>query len=142
MAARDNEKLARRAFDEIWSKGKLELADELIAPDFVGHPPGQDEFHGPEGSKQFIKTMRTGFPDARFDIEDMVAGDRTVALRWTMTGTHEGKFNGIEPTGKEVELTGQTILTIEDGKAVEGYTTFDRLEMMQQLEAVPQLARV
>ncbi|AFO56489.1 putative cyclase [Natrinema sp. J7-2] len=67
-------------------------------------------------------------------IDDLMAADEKVALRWTMTGTHEGgPLFGVEPTGQEVELTAIEINRFEDGKLIETWTQSDQLGLMQQL---------
>jgi predicted ester cyclase len=69
-----------------------------------------------------------------FTIEDILGADEKVALRWTMTGTHEGgPMFGVEPTGQEVELTAIEINRFEDGKLIETWTQSDQLGLVQQL---------
>ena len=142
MSVQENKKIARRVFDEIWSKGKLELADELLSPDFVGHPIGlREPFQGPEGAKEFVGSIREGFPDATFAIEDMTAEDDVVAARWVMTGTHDGEFMGIDPTERRVRIDGMTFLRFEQGKVVEGRTLQDAVGLMRSLDATPAAIR-
>lgn len=141
MSVQESKALARRVFDEIWSGGKLEVADELLAPDFVGRPAGMEPVIGPEGAKAFIGRLRTGFPDIAFTVEDMIAEGELVATRWTATGTHRGDFMGVEPTGRQVTFTGTTILRIRDGVVREGWTQLDALGLLQQIGAVPEPAR-
>lgn len=138
MSVQENTKAARRVFDEIWSRGKLDLADELLAPEFVGHPIGLSEpFRGPEGAKEFIGRLREGFPDAAYEIEALVADGDHVAVRWVMTGTHDGEFMGIDPTEAQVRIDGMTFLRFEDGKIVEGKTLQDAISLMRALGASP-----
>jgi steroid delta-isomerase-like uncharacterized protein len=138
MSVQQNTKIARRVFDEVWSRGRLELADELLAPDFVGHPIGlREPFRGPEGAKEFIGRLREGFPDASWEIEELVAEGDRVAVRWVMTGTHDGEFMGIDPTEAQVRIDGMTFLHFEDGKIVEGKTLQDAMSLMRTLGASP-----
>jgi steroid delta-isomerase-like uncharacterized protein len=138
MSVQQNTKIARRVFDEVWSRGRLELADELLAPDFVGHPIGlREPFRGPEGAKEFIGRLREGFPDASWEIEELVADGDRVAVRWVMTGTHDGEFMGIDPTEAQVRIDGMTFLRFEDGKIVEGKTLQDAMSLMRTLGATP-----
>jgi predicted ester cyclase len=69
----------------------------------------------------------------KFSIEDILATDDKVALRWTMTGTHEGPMFGEEPTGKEVELTAIEINRFENGRLVETWTQSDMLGLKEQI---------
>jgi steroid delta-isomerase-like uncharacterized protein len=142
MSVQENKALARRVFDEVWSQGKLDLADELLAPDFVGRPGGLGEpFKGPEGAKEFIGRLREAFPDITFTVEEMIAEGDLVATRWTSTGTHDGDFLGVEPTGRDAIFGGMTFLRFRDGTVAEGWTQLDALGLLKQIGAVPQLAR-
>ena len=129
--------LIRRVFEEVWSQGKLDVIDEIIATDFVKHISGSPDIHGPEGEKQFATIFRTAFPDLQFTIEDQIAQGDKVVTRWTATGTHKGEFMGIPPTGIQVTFTGITINRIAGGYNAETWTSWDALGMLQQLGAVP-----
>lgn len=122
--------------EEAFSHGDLDVVDELLAPDSVGHAY-PDELHGPEEVKAFIASLRAGFPDLVIQVRDLVAEGDQVAVRWVARGTHDGELDGIPPTGREIEMTGITIERIEDGKIVEGWTNRDALGMLQQLGVVP-----
>jgi steroid delta-isomerase-like uncharacterized protein len=130
---------AQRFFDEVWSEGRLELVDELFAPEYVGHPSGPEEtVRGPEGVKGYVGRLRAGVPDLTVTIEDQVIDDAKVATRWTARGTHDGALLGIQPTGRSATVTGITIQRIGDaGQIVEGWTNWDMLGMFQQLGVAP-----
>lgn len=136
MSTAEHKEIVSRLVEEGFGQGNLDVVDELLAPDSVGHAY-PDELHGPEEVKGFVSTFRSAFPDLQFEIRDLIAeGDKVVA-RWVARGTHDGEFQGIPPTGEEVELTGITIERIEDGRVVEGWTNRDALGMLQQLGVVP-----
>jgi steroid delta-isomerase-like uncharacterized protein len=137
-----NKAIARRVIEELFSEGRLELADELIAADAVGHDPALPEpTRGPEGIKQAAAGYRGGFPDLRLGIEEQCAEGDLVCTRWTATGTNSGEFWGMAPTGKQATVTGITIDRIAGGKIVESWTNWDALGLLQQLGAVPAAAR-
>ncbi len=120
-------------YEEILNKGKLDLFDDLCAPNFIKHaiPPSPD--FGIEGSKQSVMMLREAFPDIKYTVEDMIEeGDKIVA-RWTAKGTHKGTFMRIPPTGKQIAFSGIEIIRIKDGKAVEEWEELDRAGLMQQL---------
>jgi steroid delta-isomerase-like uncharacterized protein len=121
-------------YAEFHNEGNLNVADQLISPDFTG-PAGK----GPEGFKALILPIRQGFPDLHFTIEDTVVEGSRVAVRWTWKGTHRGPFAGIAPTGRQVSNEGITIYQIEDGKIVESWSQVDRLGVAQQIGALPPL---
>lgn len=131
-----NKVIARRAFDEVYNQGNLELVDELVSSDFVAHVASED-IHGPAGMKQFVTSLREAFPDLHIAIDDQVAEGDRVVTRWTARGTHAGPFQGVPPTGRQGIMTGIDIDRVIDGKAVECWTTADYLGLMQQLGVVP-----
>jgi steroid delta-isomerase-like uncharacterized protein len=140
MSSEQNKKIVRRAFEEPW-KGNLDVVDELTARDYIGHDPANPEpLRGPEGVKEFISSYRAAFPDARITVEEQLAEGDLVATRWSGRGTHEGELMGIEPTGKQVIVSGLTISRLKDGKIVEEFQNWDNFGMMQQLGAIPELA--
>jgi len=70
-------------------------------------------------------------------VEQMVADDDNVAIAYTLTGTHEGDFNGVEPTGKRIEVRGMQIARFEDAKIVERWGSTDELGILRQIGAAP-----
>jgi steroid delta-isomerase-like uncharacterized protein len=126
----------RRAIDEIYNQGKLDVVDEVVSQDFVFHATSGD-MHGPAEVKQYVTMLRTAFPDLRFTIDDQIASGDQVVTRWTATGTHLGPFQGIPPTGKNGRITGVDIDRMKNGKAVECWTSSDELGLLQQLGVVP-----
>jgi len=138
-----NKTAVRRLFDELWNKGNLPVADELIAPTYTPHDTSTpDVGRGPEGEKKRVTHYRTAFPDMRLTIEDIIAEGETVIARWSCRGQHKGELNGIAPTGKQVAMTGVSIMRFAGGKMVEGHVNWDALGLMQQLGVVPELAKV
>lgn len=91
------------------------------------------ELHGRDELEGFIREMRTAFPDIHLTLGDMLATDDVVMAEWTVTGTHEGEFNGIPPTGNDVEQQGMEKLLIADKKVQEARIYFDTQEMLTQL---------
>jgi steroid delta-isomerase-like uncharacterized protein len=129
-----NKELMRREVEEIFNEGKLELVDEYVAEDFVGHSPAAPEdSHGPEGYREYVRAARSAFPDLEVTIEDLIAEDDLVCRRTRFTGTHEGEFMGIEPTGNTVDVSGAVIYRIEDDQVAESWGQNDLMGMMEQL---------
>jgi steroid delta-isomerase-like uncharacterized protein len=136
-AAEQAKTISRRIADEVWTQGKFDVIDELVAPDFVGHSPTDGEFHGPDGFRQLVERYHTAFSGVTMRIERIVAEADWVAVHWIARGTHAHELMGIAPTGKEVTVEGMQIDRIHDGKIVESHGLFDALGMLQQLGAVP-----
>jgi steroid delta-isomerase-like uncharacterized protein len=133
-----NSAIARRFFDEVFSKGELDLVDELFATDYVGHPSGKEEPNrGPEGVKEYVGGLREAVSDLTMTIEDQIAEGDKVATRWTARGTHDGELMGIPPTGRTTAVTGITIQRLQDDRVVEAWTNWDVMGMLQQLGVAP-----
>jgi steroid delta-isomerase-like uncharacterized protein len=137
-----NKAISRRIVEEIFNEGRLEAADEIVTPDFIGHDPASPEpIIGPEGLKRNADGYRTAFPDVRLTIEDEIAEGDRVVTRWTARGTHQAELFGIPATGKQATVTGMTIDRIVDGRIVESWTNWDTLGLLQQLGALPAMAQ-
>ena len=83
--------------------------------------------------KADLARRREAFPDARFEIEDLLADGDRVAVRYTMTGTHGGAFMGIAPSGRKVSRASMAVFRIARGKIAEGWVIADQSGLMQQL---------
>jgi predicted ester cyclase len=137
MSTEDNKASVRKAYQAVNQQNLSSFIDEFIDPNQVDHsaPPGLPG--GIEGARQFAGMFLTAFPDLHFMVEDMIAeGDKVVA-RITMSGTQQGAFMGIPPTGKHVTWTTIDINRVAGGKSVEHWMEMDALGLMQQLGVVP-----
>jgi predicted ester cyclase len=130
----ENKAIVRRQEEELFTQGNLDAADEIYAPDYVGHNPSNPEdIRGLEAAKQAAADYRKAFPDLR-----IAEGDK-VAARLRFRGTHRGEVQGIAPTGRRVDCTGIVISRMEGGKIAEDWANFDDLGMMQQLGVISKL---
>jgi steroid delta-isomerase-like uncharacterized protein len=130
-----NKATAKRAFEEILSRGRYELAEQLYARDFVNH--GIHSNAGLEEDQAALKGWHAAFPDVVIVPEKLIAEDDLVTIYWIARGTNTGTGNGLPATGKKAELAGITIWRIVDGKIKEEWSAFDQLSMMRQLGLVP-----
>ena len=134
----ENKAIIYRLIDEVWNQRKLDILDELVAPDAVIHSPTvPDLSRGPEGAKQYVRLFLAAFPDLQVTTDDIVAEGDKVALRWSAHGTRQGRLMGIEPTGKPMTIMGQAIYQIGAGKIKEDWINADALGMLRQLGIVP-----
>jgi steroid delta-isomerase-like uncharacterized protein len=114
---------------------------DYLADDFVEHEVAPGLAPTKEGVRQFFTIYITGFPDLRFDAEDIIASGDKVVARVRCTGTHTGDFMGMPATGKGVTVEAIDIIRFgDDGLAREHWGVFDALAMMQQLGAIPEAA--
>jgi steroid delta-isomerase-like uncharacterized protein len=107
----------------------------MFAENAVDHDPAPDQGPGRAGFRAFFRTLTTAFPDAHIEPQTMVADDDQIAFAYTLTGTHEGDFNGIAATGKRIEVRGLQIGRFENGRIVERWGSTDEAGIMKQLGA-------
>ena len=134
-----NTEVARRWFEEMWSKPDLDLADEIVDlaynPDWI-HIPAK----GPEQVKHEIRYFRSIFPDLAYEIVEMVAHEASVWVRYRATGTQKGSAWGFPPTGKEVSFEGATIFSFDSrGLIIDRWGAFSFYDILVDLDLVPPL---
>jgi steroid delta-isomerase-like uncharacterized protein len=130
-----NKALAKRAFEELLSKGKFELAEQLYAKDFVNHGIHRDISF--DEDQAALKGWHQAFPDLAIVPEKLIAEGDLVTIYWIARGTNTGTGNGLPATGKKAEQSGITIWRIVNGKIKEEWSAFDQLSLMQQLGLLP-----
>jgi steroid delta-isomerase-like uncharacterized protein len=131
-----NKALAKRAFEELLSGGRFELAEQLYAKDFVNH--GIHREISLAEDQAALKGWHEAFPDVVIVPKKLIAEGDLVTIYWIARGTNTGTGNGLPATGKKVEQAGITIWRMVDGKIKEEWSAFDQLSMMQQLGLLPQ----
>ncbi len=135
--SRQTEAVVRRYFTETLNKGNLDVIDELISRSYVSHyPAGRDLGGGPEDVKQLVASVRRGFPDVVFSLDDIFSDGEKVTARWTFRGVHQGDFMGVSPTGKRVEVFGIAVYRVADGQIQETWVSWDALGLMKQLDVL------
>ena len=133
----DHAATMRRAYDLI-NAGDIDGFGDLLADDFVEHEdtPGLEPTK--EGVKTFFRMYKAAFPDLRFDPQDVLVSGDKVVTRARATGTHQGEFMGIPPTGRRMDVELVDIVRFgDDGLGHEHWGVFDAMKMMQQLGVVP-----
>lgn len=129
---------AQTKFGEAINSGNLEAMRELVSPSVVEHDPGPKQGSGAQGYIDLFAEMRAAFPDLKATPEHITADEDTVALAYTITGTHQGTFLGVPPTNKEIKARGVQIARFADGKMVERWGSSDQLGILNQLGIEPQ----
>ncbi|HKH41979.1 MAG TPA: ester cyclase [Solirubrobacterales bacterium] len=133
----DYKELAQRWFAEVMNEGNEDVIDEICAPNFVDHDPLPGTGPDRDGIHEFVKQVRSAFPDLETTVDDILAEGDEIAVRSTFRGTHEGDFMGIPATGKKVEVANYDFVRIQNDQAVEHWGTIDSAALMEQLGAVP-----
>ena len=120
---------------ESWNKRDFSVIAELF-PDCIYHSSVTGELRG-EVYRKYFTALLDAFPDGRLTVNDKIGEGDKVAVRWKFTGTHQGELMGLAPTGKQVSMTGISVIRIVNGKIAEVWEEWDNLGMMQQLGVVP-----
>lgn len=124
---------------EVWSRGDLELIDEITTEKYVERDPVLPEpIRGREALKETIAMFREGTPDLTKAVDETYVDGDTVVVTYTATGTHEGEIMGIPPTGRSIEVEGVFVYHVEDGTLVEGRDVWDAFGLLQQIGALPE----
>lgn len=102
----ERNKQAMYRFETMINTADDALAEELVAPDAPFYTPASPEpLYGGKGYLSVVHWMRQSFSDVQWKLEEMVADEDKVAVRWTLTATHDGEFMGLAPTGKKIKTT-------------------------------------
>ena len=138
MSTEQNKALARQLVEEVINQGNMNLVDALLGIDFIEHeelPPGMPA--GREAVKQMPAMLHSAFPDFHATINDLIAEGDKVVVSMTWSGTQQGEWMGMPPSGKRMSINVIDILRVADGKFVEHWGLMDGMTMMQQLGAMP-----
>ncbi len=134
MKHEQNKAIVRGYLNELVNKGNLSAFESYFSEDVVLNNSIKDV-------KQFIARTRAinkvAFPDQQLTIEDQIAEGDKVVTRVSFQGTHQGEFNGIAPTGKQVKYSGMAMDRIANGKVVEMWHMMNIQELLRQLGATP-----
>lgn len=135
-ATHDNTELVRQFHSGIWA-GNLELFDEHVADDYIGHDPNvSSDLQGLEEFREYISGLQAAMSDIDHTIEDLFGEGDRVVVRGRVTARHTGEMMGIPPTHREVSVVETIIYRLEDGEVVETWAAVDRLGLLEQVDAV------
>ena len=132
----DAHDVIRRFIEDVYGAGKVELIDELVHEDYTEHTMMEAFPGNREGLKSFVQVLHGGLSDVDGKVERVLVDNDRVAWRWRMTATHSGDVMGIPPSGNHIEITGNDVGTMRDGKLAERWCEQDMLSLMTQLGAI------
>ena len=107
---------------------------DVLSESYTFYGPGMPEegLHR-DAFEEYIRGNLEAFSDHQHTVDEMATGDEVIMSEWTVTGTHDGEFNGIAPTGRKIEFNTMTKQVIKDGQIQEERGYFDTQEMLSQL---------
>jgi predicted SnoaL-like aldol condensation-catalyzing enzyme len=125
-----------RMFEEIINQGRVEVADELFAEDFVDHGPMGD-IAGREGFKAVVGQWRAAVPDVHCTLENVIVDGDLAGWLVRTTGTHTGDGLGFPATGKSFSTVSANLGRFRGGVAVEHWSEQGLFPMLLQLGVLP-----
>ena len=127
-----NKELLRRFYKEVYVDWDMAFADEVLSPHFVSHdwPEGMS---GPKAFRDYYASILSTVPDGRYEVDDLIAEDDKVVVRWRLVGTQTGEFRGIPPSGRAIVLKGIAIYRVENGKLMERWVVSDLHGVLEQI---------
>lgn len=131
----ENKAIVGEFFDRL-SAGDLDVVDELCADEFavtIARKGAGESVIGTDGLEAIYEEYFAAFPDFRHEVDEMVAEGDLVGVFMTSTGTHEGEFRGVPPTGNEFAVEDTGLLRIEGGEIVDARPLSDMLGLFEQL---------
>lgn len=116
-----NKAAASRYYDEVINRRDLDSIDGVLGEGFIAN----GEMRGPSGQRAAVADLLAAFPDLQVDTELILAEGDLVAVHQRWTGTHRGEVAGVEPTGRQVELTFTSVHRVHDGLITEAWDELD-----------------
>jgi steroid delta-isomerase-like uncharacterized protein len=130
MTLEENKKLVRRHYEEVLTKKKADVVDEIYAdPIRIG-----DDASMPRAQfKALTGLTYAAFPDLVVTVKDQIAEGDKVVSRFSAVGTQRGDFMGLPPSGKRVTIKAIHIHQVEDGRIAALWEEIDLAGLYQQL---------
>ena len=131
MGTGSNAALLRQVIEEVFNKAAWDELDRFYSPDYIQHNPAVPP--GIDGMKGYFQTLYQAFPDWQGRIDHLLADGDLVCAFITWTGTQQGEFQGLPPTGRRVQLSTADLFRVADGRLAEHWDVVDLLGMLRQL---------
>jgi predicted ester cyclase len=139
-ATTSNKARFKRIEDAV-NTGDLEVIsktiDDLVAPDVLIHMPLPVDAPRAQAFRQLWAMLLRGLPDLHLTIEDLIAEGDKVVMRASVTGTHQGEYMGVQPTGKSITYSEIFIWRFAGGRITEMWGVVDVFAQMKQLGLIP-----
>lgn len=126
--------LVERWTTEVWVGQDLAVLEEIASPDILHHGGAFPDAHGLEAVKEGIQNQLAAFPDMDLTVDQSFAEEDLVVVRWSGTGTNEGEFIGLAPTGQETTMSGINIYRVNCGQIVESWSEISGLSLLRQIQ--------
>lgn len=128
-----SKRLVAGYLEQVWNRGDIDGSAVWLGEDYRRHAAPGVRPLDVQGQQARLRRFRQAFPDARLEVHEMAAERDLVAFRFTLSGTHLGPFQEIEPTGRRVEVYGLDMVRVREGLLVEHWGGADLHELRAQL---------
>jgi steroid delta-isomerase-like uncharacterized protein len=134
VSAEENVRVLRKLI-QAFNDRELAVVSTLVTSGFVRHDLAAAfmEVKGRGEVDDFLQEVLKAMPDLQATIEDIFATEERGAMRLTVSGTHQGEFQGIPPTGKKVTFSSFNLYRFEDGKLAEFWQLIDVANFLRQI---------
>ena len=127
--------IVKDIFEKGWNLQQFDDFSNFLADSIIFNFRGIKFSTNLEDLKALIDMWRTAFPDFHFQVEDIVAENKLVAVNLVFTGTHKGEWQNMPPSGNKILVEEMMFFRFDQGKIVEIWEVFDEFEMMNQIRA-------
>jgi steroid delta-isomerase-like uncharacterized protein len=135
MKAQEMRQFAQQYVDAL-NSGDPDKIESFFAPGAVSvSVRGKEQQMDRAARREYHTDYRRAFPDAHMTIEDTTvdADKGSIAFQWKVVGTHKGGFMGMGPTNKKLEIRGNSVLEVQNGKITKETSYSDTAALMRQL---------
>ncbi len=134
MTSEENKLLVHRYIEEVWNARDASAVERFFAPEYARRLSPTESLDA-AGQKERIEGFIAAFPDIRFEVGDVFGEGGLVTFRATISGTREGEFAGVAPTGRRIRVSLIDVVRVEGGRFVEHWGGPDMLDILRQIEA-------
>ena len=142
MPTDEHENIVKRWFDDLFTRGDLDVVDELVAPDLVAHGQGgMEDTRGRENFREWLRWYTSTFTEREWAVHDVISEGEKAVARYSGWATYRGGLLGIPSEDQRVLETGILILQLRDGTVREVWSEMSDLQLVMQLGALPRAER-
>lgn len=131
----EKKRIVKDIFEKGWNLQQFDDFSNFLAESIIFNFRGTKFSTNLEDLKALIGMWRTAFPDFHFQVEDIVAENKLVAVNLVFTGTHKGEWQNMPPSGNKILVEEMMFFRFDQGKIVEIWEVFDEFEMRNQMRA-------